>query len=236
MRILCLSDVHGDFSSVGALKPLVKRADLIAVAGDLTDFGGKEDVDAFFAALGRQSEGKPLPPVVTVGGNCDRPGARKRLEELGASVDGSSRAFGFGAASIIVIGSGGGSFHTGITPYERREAELAASLESGLSALQSYAGKASPLMVITHNPPWGTEADQRRGGHVGSRAFRDLLDALQPLLWLCGHIHESRSVSRCGSTLLVNPGPLREGYCAFATLDEGGLRQPEAELLRLDLR
>lgn len=86
-----------------------------------------------------------------------------------------------------------------------------------------------------HAPPYGSgldeapalDADLRiaRGGvpvPVGSKAVREAIDRVQPLLGLHGHIHESRGVSRQGRTLTLNPGSSYEQGIlqgALVTLD-----------------
>ena len=228
MRILCIADIHGKLDRLEQLRPQIDLADLLLVAGDLTEFGGREEVDSFLEVL----KGSPA-KMAMVGGNCDRPGARKGLLDQGFSVDGLARSFSLGEGTVTVVGSGGGLLHTGLTPYERRDGDLAAAPEAGFHDMVGFAGKASALIVLTHNPPWGSCADLRHGGHTGSRAFRNLLDALAPMLWVSGHIHESRAADLCDSTLVVNPGPLREGYFALVHLDEEGKKLPAAELLVL---
>ena len=41
---------------------------------------------------------------------------------------------------------------------------------------------------------------------MGSTAVREVIDEVQPVLSLHGHIHESRAAVRMGRTLAVNPG------------------------------
>jgi hypothetical protein len=41
---------------------------------------------------------------------------------------------------------------------------------------------------------------------VGSTTVRDLIEQVQPVLSLHGHIHESRASRKIGHTLAVNPG------------------------------
>lgn len=228
MRILCIADIHGSVARLRQLRPLVDQADLLLVAGDLTEFGGREDLDSLMACLG------PSPDkMAMVGGNCDRPGVRKGLEDYGVSVDGHARGFKLGEGVVTVVGSGGGMLRTGLTPYEKKDGDLAETLETGFRGMEGFAGKASPLIVLTHNPPWGSCTDIRHGGHTGSKAFRNLLDALSPLLWVSGHIHESRAAGFCASTLVVNPGPLKDGYYASVIFPEGQKMQAQAELLCL---
>ena len=41
---------------------------------------------------------------------------------------------------------------------------------------------------------------------AGSAAIRREIEKHQPLVQLCGHVHESRGTTRIGKTLIVNPG------------------------------
>ena len=53
-------------------------------------------------------------------------------------------------------------------------------------------------------------------------AVRELIERLQPVLSLHGHIHESRGATRIGSTLALNPGSsYEEGIlqAAVVTID-----------------
>ena len=88
-----------------------------------------------------------------------------------------------------------------------------------------------PLVVLSHQPPKDSGADERRGVSVGSPALRKVLDAAAPALWICGHIHESPCARRVGDCLVVNPGPAKEGRYAIIRLDrDGGTWTASAEL------
>jgi Icc-related predicted phosphoesterase len=39
---------------------------------------------------------------------------------------------------------------------------------------------------------------------------------------VCGHIHEDRSISMLGNTLVVNPGPAMAGNAAVLDVDKNG--------------
>ena len=41
---------------------------------------------------------------------------------------------------------------------------------------------------------------------VGSKAVRQIIEEVQPLLTLHGHIHESQGITRIGRTVAINPG------------------------------
>lgn len=108
-----------------------------------------------------------------------------------------------------------------ITPWETHREEdedrLAARIDG---ILETATAPAERLVFNFHCPPWNTQLDEAfaldddlsvvGGGHetahVGSRAVRDAIERVQPLLTLHGHIHESRAVASLGRTLSVNPG------------------------------
>lgn len=208
MRLLLLADIHGKNERIRAIFPEIKLADMILVAGDLTDFGGAEEASKILSLL-RVGHAA----IAVVPGNCDRIAARRFFEDEGVSTDGRLIRH----EGALVVGSGGGVVRTGLTPYERTEEEIDASLEIALNSSADYIGTA-PLIILTHTPPHNTEADIRRYTHTGSLALRALLDEVAPPLWVSGHIHESRCVSKEGTTVLVNPGPLHDGFFAIAEI------------------
>jgi Icc-related predicted phosphoesterase len=87
-----------------------------------------------------------------------------------------------------------------------------------------------------HVPPYGSGLDDapeltkdlrpKLAGNilipVGSKAVRDAITRLQPLLGLHGHIHESKGTKRIGKTLCINPGSMYEqGYLSGALITLG---------------
>jgi Icc-related predicted phosphoesterase len=226
MKIFVFSDLHGSSSILERLVAKAADADLLLMAGDLTDFGGESEARALLELMGSLTK-----KLAIVGGNCDKRGARDLLNDQGLSVDGLARI----VVGALVLGAGGGTRHTGITPYERREEELAEALDKGMNAAKPELGSGKPLIVVTHAPPRGSGADLRKSIHVGSTAFAEALERLRPALWVCGHIHESPCASYSGETLVLNPGPAREGRYAIACLEKtsSGAWRAEAELLSL---
>jgi len=104
------------------------------------------------------------------------------------------------------------------TPRELSEAEIEEQLESLVSGLKDP----SKAILNLHCPPRDTHLDQapqldedlrlkaglggQTMGSVGSQAVRDLMERLQPMLGLHGHVHESAGVEKIGRTLCINPG------------------------------
>lgn len=104
------------------------------------------------------------------------------------------------------------------TPRELPENEIAGQLDSLAARLQNP----TTAVFNLHCPPRGTHLDQapeldhqlrpksglggQSSGAVGSEAVRGILQRLQPLLGLHGHVHESAGAEKIGRTLCVNPG------------------------------
>ena len=78
-------------------------------------------------------------------------------------------------------------------------------------------------ILVTHAPPFrvldqvekdyrkyaiGTYGEKAKDGHIGSMAFRKIVEKYQPFLHIFGHIHESRGIKRLGETICVNTGCL----------------------------
>jgi Icc-related predicted phosphoesterase len=81
---------------------------------------------------------------------------------------------------------------------------------------------ADPWVFVVHAPPHASKLDQAFGNNSwGSRAVRQALERLQPLLSLHGHIHESPMVSgsfrdTIGKTTAINPGQSSAELCYAA--------------------
>jgi uncharacterized protein len=228
MRIFVISDLHGSSMALKAALPKAESCSLILFAGDLTDFGGEAEARALLELFGSLKS-----KLLAVPGNCDKKGARELLESEGLSVEGTSAV----KTGLALIGSGGGPRWTGITPYEKPDEELARALYKGADALQSDRVGASsglPLIVVSHAPPKGSGADLSRGSSIGSASLAAALERLRPVLWVCGHIHESPCAAYVGRTLVINPGPLKEGRYAIAELDQdvSGAWRAKAVLFR----
>jgi Icc-related predicted phosphoesterase len=78
-------------------------------------------------------------------------------------------------------------------------------------------------IVLSHVPPYGCLDEVHPGTHIGHRPLAAWLESgsIGPhSLVLCGHVHESRGLARCGDSLVVN---LAEGYALLDDQnDEGG--------------
>ena len=79
MRILCLSDIHGEAEGLSEALAEASECELIIIAGDVTHLGGAAEAKAILGPI--LSRGLP---VLAIAGNIDREGVRQYLGELGS--------------------------------------------------------------------------------------------------------------------------------------------------------
>jgi Icc-related predicted phosphoesterase len=223
---LVLADIHGETGRLELILRENPRVKGIFVAGDLTNFGREREAERVLSVFAQIA---PDATLFFIAGNCDTPAARRFFEKHPGYLEQRCTTFALSGAAdttIRLIGCGGGLLHMGLTPFEVSDEEL----ELGLSraharCAQGEQGSAAssppqPLIVLTHTPPLDTFADLRYMKHLGSPAFASLLYDYEPLLWICGHIHEGRSVQWEGRTLVINPGPAAHGSYALMLIEQ----------------
>jgi Icc-related predicted phosphoesterase len=165
--------------------------------------------------------GQTETPCVVIGGNDDPP----EVVDVLAAHPGPSVTFAEGHCLPLpggyhVSGYGWSNPTPWKTPRETDEETIARDL----GALLDHGAAPERLIVDVHVPPRGlvdvctlldTSVDPPRPiitgsqvatGSVGSTAVRGVLEETQPLLALCGHVHEAHGSGRLGRTLVVNPG------------------------------
>lgn len=208
-HVLILSDIHGWFHYLPQLRKEISTIDIMAIAGDLTTFGGRPAMEPSLPALRRFQV-----PVVAVCGNCDMPEIHDLMIEQDISVDGRTRTF----ESVTFVGLGGSLPCPSRTPNETDDEHFGICLQQ---ALGDWEGPSEQLIVLTHQPAYGTALDQTGPlRHTGSRALRRFIETHRPILAISGHIHEARGIDHIGPTTLVNPGPFKAGYYAIAHIEE----------------
>lgn len=190
MKILALADIHGRLDNIHLLAPVAADCHVIAVAGDITDFGGPEQADAVLKALNGF-----MIPVVGVPGNCDSQAVDEKLRRLGGNIIENPVVVG----DIVFVGF----------RYHHPSDELSLRI---LEKISTPGAIPTRMVLVTHQPAWGTDVDlQAATRHTGSRLVRSFIEDHQPLAAVSGHIHEACGVDQVGTTVLVNPGPYRNG-------------------------
>ena len=215
MKILIISDAHGNVENIEKLSEQAKNADLVLFGGDFAKFNCPETGKTALEALVKNSDS-----IFAVLGNCDEPDFISEIEDADICVQ-KSMVFKDG---LVIAGSGGGSKFSGDTPFERTEEELVQDfdvIKNSLSQIADDDGKCSSLVLVMHNPPKDTKADVIPGDiHVGSQKLREFIESTQPVLVVTGHIHESAGIDKIGDSTVINPGALMEGKYAFAELEK----------------
>ncbi len=215
MRILQVSDVHGSKKAAASAAELARRerVDLIVLAGDVTTFGTVGEVAEILRTL--SSSGVQ---VLYVPGNCDPPELLSNDVGLEGVTNVHGRTVSIGGLRIGGVGGG-------LAGGPRSWIDLT---EEEMKAVIGSLGKVD--LLVSHTPPHGSGADALGGRHVGSVTVREYCLREEPIAVLCGHIHEARSISRLGRTVVVNAGPARGGNAAL--LEISG-KEAKAELIRL---
>jgi uncharacterized protein len=188
MQVLAFSDVHRDLRQAQQLVERAREVDVVVAAGDFASQheGLKELVDAL--------AGIATPTVLVPGNNetdaalheaCRGWKAACVLHGEGTQIDG-----------VPFFGLGGG---VPVTPwdwsFDLTEEEAAEGL----------AGCPEGAVLVVHSPPRGHVDGEQ---HFGSRAILRAIEAKQPRLVVCGHIHESAGQeSTIGPSLVLNAGP-----------------------------
>jgi Icc-related predicted phosphoesterase len=212
MKIIALSDLHGEVRALRDVATELVSADVVLMAGDVTHFGGAQAARGIVREVRQYNE-----RLLAVPGNCDTPEAARVLNDEGISLDARHVAID----GVAFVGIGGSLPCPGHTPNEITEADFAARLAQAAEGIEPEA----PLILLSHQPPFDTTADLAGGGqHVGSHAIRAFILGRRPLLCICGHIHEARGRDGLGGTVVLNPGPLRRGGYAYAEIDGVALR------------
>lgn len=205
MKILAISDPHGDYSKI---KKMIEKAgdfDLAVIVGDLTHFGPDEKVDELIEMFDR--------PVLAIPGNCDQ---KSILQALDSSKAVNLHAKSEKIGNIRFIGLGGSNPTPFNTPFELSEEEIEKALD-GMVCSAENDRDCGTIVLLTHAPPHGAR-DELPFGHVGSKSIQKFLDRVD--LIVCGHIHEAKGMETAGKTVVVNPGEASKGSGAVITITE----------------
>jgi Icc-related predicted phosphoesterase len=191
MKILAFSDLHTDLAQGSRLVEMSTQADVVVGAGDFASVhsGLEETIDAL----------KPIErPTVLVPGNnetedalrvaCSGWPAATVLHGEGTEIDGVS-FYGLGAGVPV-------------TPWD-----WSFDLDES-QATEMLAELPSDAVLVVHSPPRGHVDSDSSDRHLGSKAILEAIEAKQPRLAVCGHIHDSwGQESAIGATPVRNLGP-----------------------------
>lgn len=203
-KLFLFSDVH---SNTAYCEKIVERAgeyDLVIGAGDFCI--ARRGLEVSTRILSQITV-----PAIFIPGNAES------YEELQAAYAGHLNITILHGNSCEHLGYrffglGGGIPITpfGAWSYDLSEAQAAEHLNEA----------AGTDVLITHAPPKNVGDSDSRGRHLGSQAIYDFIQSYQPILHVCGHIHESwRSIAQIGATKTINAGPRGIPYTLSGRID-----------------
>ncbi len=206
MRLLAISDPHGDYAHIPLLMREAGEVDCVLLAGDITNFGPDELAYELFDLL------EPLGcPVLAIPGNCDQKSILSTLDASKAiNLDNAVQTIG----DITFIGIGGSNPTPFDTTFERSEDELKTMLDDLLDQADRIGGR---IVLLSHAPPKNT-LDRVPGGNAGSEAIAGAIGKVD--LIVCGHIHEDQGTMVRKGTTIVNVGQASQGRSAIITINE----------------
>ncbi len=192
MKLLLFSDVHCSEKHCTELVRMSESVDLVIGAGDLGLVRkGLENTINMLKAIQK--------PTVLVPGNSES------LEELVEACRAWPNAHVLHGSGVELMGRrffgiGGG---IPITPFGSWSYDFTEEEATQLLSTCPHNG-----ILVTHSPPKGVVDVSSADQHFGSLAIRQAILDKQPLLCVCGHIHESAGKSgQLGNTPVVNAGP-----------------------------
>lgn len=246
MKMLLISDLRGATERIPQIRDLVRTRDIRAVlfAGNIIgedarvhafekalETGKAPEIDdvllkeledkavaayeAFFDGLGTLEV-----PVFVVPGYLDAPErlylqASLNHEVVAPSVHMVHRSFvPLPGENLVVTGFGGSITDTG--ERENRLVLMYPDWEAFFAFEFLRHVKQTPFFIF-HTPPRRDPVDNDRGRPVGQHVVEELIKTYRPRYALVGTARDGRGTVTIGTTLVINPGPLHDGY--YAILD-----------------
>ncbi len=203
MRILAFPDIHGRNDKLEPYLEAIAEADVIILAGDLTN-GSLDEARQVIETIQAHNTN-----ILTIPGNMDTPEIVEFTGQMNIHrghkvIDG-----------VAFAGVGGALPFAG--DYVFSDEQLADLLEEAVADVPAE----MPMILVCHQPPLHTACDRLpNGAQVGSPAVRAFIEEQQPLICFTGHIHEARGIDTIGQTQIINPGPPWKGY-ALADIKNG---------------
>ena len=155
-------------------------------------------------------------PALMMPGNDDEPAVKQILAQGDWITDAEDQLVDLGGYQVISFG------WATTTPWHSPREVTEDELAQRLGALAAKLDPNQPAIFNFHDPPAHSGLDmaykvtddlkvemaagQPMMAPVGSTSVRELIERVQPVLSLHGHIHESRATRKIGRTLAVNPG------------------------------
>jgi uncharacterized protein len=191
VKLLAFSDLHWDLDQAGELVERSPEADAVIAAGDFAKI--HDGLEVTIAALA----GISVPTILVPGNNETEDELRSACQGWDAATVLHGETMALDGTQFFGLGAG-----IPITPWD-----WSFDLDED-QARDRLAGCPEGAVMVVHSPPKGHCDQSGAGDHLGSEAILEAIEAKQPKLAVCGHIHESWGAeSEVGSTPVINLGP-----------------------------
>ena len=191
MKILALSDIHGDrtFIKEMAQKGADEKVDLVLLAGDIFHFDQhKEGMIRPFKEKGLE--------VAIVPGNHEGLAEIKAMEETYGIKNLHGYSLRIGDVGIFGCGYGDIGLH------QLTEEQFFTTLKKSHESIKDCKKK----LMLTHVQPNDSIISMKIPGW-GSSGVRKAIEEFKPDVHICGHIHETHGIEEMiGKTKVINVG------------------------------
>jgi len=221
LKCLVFGDIHSKIEKVQELaeKFSGQSFDLVLITGDFTNEGTLKFAEKTVSIIEKAFSKSR---ILSIPGNQDSKEIIEFLESKSISLHKKTAEFN----GFDFIGIGGGKPVN--TFYRLNVGEL----EAKKFFKENYPNSGKPVIVLTHTPPSGTKLETTGTGvRLGLKALRETIEEKQPLLVICGHVHEAFGEEFIGKTLCINIGPLSHGIAIILELSEN--QAPKFERIQL---
>ena len=224
MKVACFSDTHGKHKDI-----TLPECDLAIFSGDLSSVGHKHEVESFLNWYNKQTQ---CTHKVFIAGNHDKSFDSRffykyedhdmyeqnfHLGKPGWLVDMITRSKEVYNTHYLentsVIIEGLKIWGSPITPSFYRE-YWAFNADRG-EEIQSYWNQipSDTDIIVTHGPVYGAlDYIPESREFVGCKDLKEKVDEVEPILFVCGHIHSGRGTRLAKKTAYVNASVLDNKY------------------------
>lgn len=207
MRIYAVADIHSSQQKINRINTNIARLnpDLLVIAGDVTRY--------FNPRPTLESIGKLPIPTIIIRGNTDARRIERMMNDYPNIISLHLTSKEIDGFSIVGL--------SGTIPIPFR---------SQISLLKKWSHAIDPLLgtntiLVAHPPPWGTLDAVCFGLHAGCPEIRRVILRNNPLLYICGHIHECPGTQQLGNTMVVNCSIGKQGGGALIELEQNQVKQ-----------
>jgi len=191
MKILVFVDIHGNKILLNKIIERAKREKphVIICAGDISNWGN--DLNFILSKINKMG----ILTLIIHGNHESEMEIKKVCKSLKSII--YLHKLSYKVNEYTFFGYGGGGFSL-----------VDEDLEKVIIKFKTIKKK-SKVVLITHAPPHNTTLDRLDHlGHLGSKSIRKFIEEVQPVLNICGHLHEnSGNKDKIKKTEIINPGP-----------------------------